>query len=418
MQATLTSYKVRFFTWQFLLFFGTFLLTENIFNWIIIGNSMVIEGYTKLLGLGIYAFMLFKYKELKKEERVYMVLFTLMMLRLVFESLFKFDSFFKQLTMFTVHFPVVYVIYIKYLLRWMDVDLLGFVAKFYMVTYFVFMLLFGRGFSFSLDAVDMVDYGPFAGDGRVIHATHVLMMIIPLLWYLHQFIVTNKKKYLWPFLICVIIILIHQHRSVWSSAMLALFFYLIGAIRNKYLKAGKIVSITIGAIALIFLMSFLATTLMPKFLVFFAERFGEIFNPAKEGSTGNFRLEQREVYGEMFLKRPIFGWTFEGFEMPNPMVDWWPPMTGQHFHEGFMEMLFYHGIAGLLLKYGVLLYMLVKTMARGLSGNSIILISFCVSGLLFSLNYVPPLVFWGVVGMALYYIEADKKNRKLKTAAR
>ena len=109
----------------------------------------------------------------------------------------------------------------------------------------------------------------------------------------------------------------------------------------------------------------------------------------------------------MFLDRPIFGWSFEGFEMENPLVDWWPSGTGQHFHEGYIEMLFYHGIAGLLLKYGVLLYLGFKAFSKKLSEESIILIAFCVAGLVFSFNYVLPLVFWAFVGMCLFYLDKD-----------
>lgn len=93
--------------------------------------------------------------------------------------------------------------------------------------------------------------------------------------------------------------------------------------------------------------------------------------------------------------------------MTNPLVDWWPPDTGQHFHDGYIEMLFYHGITGLLFKYAVLLYLVVKAWSRRLNGQAMILIAFCVSGLLFSFNYVLPLVFWGHVGMCLYYLRRE-----------
>ncbi len=150
-----------------------------------------------------------------------------------------------------------------------------------------------------------------------------------------------------------------------------------------------------------------------------SDRFSEIFNPAKENSTGDFRIQQSEVYGKMFLQRPVFGWTFEGFEMPNPMVDWWPAMTGQHFHEGYIEMLFYEGIAGFLLKYFFLFYLVIKAFSKKLSPQSIILISFAVSGLVFSFSYVLPLIFWGHVGLCLYYVERDTQqyNRQFKTTA-
>jgi NADH:ubiquinone oxidoreductase subunit 5 (subunit L)/multisubunit Na+/H+ antiporter MnhA subunit len=37
-----------------------------------------------------------------------------------------------------------------------------------------------------------------------------------------------------------------------------------------------------------------------------------------------------------------------------------------------------------------------------------ILLAFCLSGLLYSLNYVLPLIFWAHLGLCLYYIVKDK----------
>ncbi|HEU4471731.1 MAG TPA: O-antigen ligase family protein, partial [Flavisolibacter sp.] len=362
------------------------------------------------LGLFIYGFMLYRFSHLKKGERWYIILFTLVMIRLVLESLTKYDTFFQQLTMFTVLFPVVFVIFVKCMLRALDMDLLGFMAKFYLVTYLAFMVLFGSGFSFSLESVDMDDYGPFSGDSRIIHASHILMMIIPFLWYLHHYLWERKNKYLLPLLLCFVVILVHQHRSVWSSALAASFFYLLACLRNRLLSFAMVKHLVVSGTVAALIGYFFVSNLVPGFTDFLADRFSEIFDPAKEGSTGNFRIEQREVYSAMFLERPVFGWTFEGFEMTNPLVDWWPEKTGQHFHEGYIEMLFYHGIVGLLLKYSFLLYLLVKAFSRQLSFQSVILIGFGISGLVFSFNYVPPLIFWGHVGMCLYYLEKDKEQ--------
>ncbi len=405
-----TSFRLlntRFTVRAFALLLVSFFLMEGIFSWIFIRNSIVTEGYIKLAGLLIYAFMLYNFMNLTKGEKWIMVLFTLVMVRLVLESLSKYDSFFKQLTMFTVLFPVVYVLFMKYLLRYLQIDLLDFMAKFYLISYIVFMILFGRGFSFSLDMVDMNDYGPFSGDSRVIHASHILMMIVPMLWFIHRYVAERKLKFLGIAMFCLLVIVIHQHRSVWSSALVALAFYVMASVRNRTEKPGRYFNLIVQALALLLIGYFVLAALSPGFTGFLADRFSEIFDPSKEGSTGNFRIEQREVYGEMFFKRPVFGWTFEGFEMPNPLVDWWPEKTGQHFHEGYMEMLFYHGIVGLILKYGVLFYFLLKIFSKRLSPQSIILMSTGIAGLLFSFNYVLPLVFWGHIGMALYYLELD-----------
>lgn len=393
-----------------LVLFFTFLMMENIFNWIFIRNSLIIEGYTKLAAILIYGFMLYRINHLKRNERIVVIIFSLFMVKLVLESLSKYDSVFKQLTMFTVLAPIIYVFFIKYILRVFELDLLEFMAKFYLITYVIFMVLFGRGFGFGLEEIIMDDYGPFSGDSRIMHASHVFMMIVPLLWYLHQFILQRKNKHLLPLLLIAVAIIIHQHRSVWSSALLSLSFYFFMATRNRLVSLGKTMGLVINGFLLSLLVLFFVSNLVPGFLDFLSDRFSEIFDPAREGSTGNFRIEQRLVYGQMFLDRPLFGWSFEGFEMENPLVDWWPSGTGQHFHEGYMEMLFYHGVFGLLLKYGVLIYLVWKAFSKKLSVESVICIAFCIAALLFSFNYVLPLVFWAFVGMALYYLEKDNEG--------
>lgn len=395
--------------------FFCYLFTEAIFSWLLIPNSIIIQAYEKLLGIGVYIFLLYRFNFLKTSEKIYVGIFTALMLRLVLESLQQYNTFFQQLTMYTVLAPVMFVIFIKTVCRSHQFDLLEFLAKFYIFTYIVFMVMYGRGFSFSLEQVEMTDYGPTSGDTRIVHARSVFMMIIPLLWYLHQFIQFKKIKYVLPFLFCFGVILIHQHRSVWSSAILAMLIYFGASIRAKQIKLTALASTIAYALIFLIIALFFVSNMAPGFLDFMADRFSEILNPAKEGSTGNFRIQQREVYGELFKQHPFFGWTFQGFEMPNPLVDWWPEKTGQHFHEGYMEMLFYHGIVGLLFKYSFLLYFIYKIFSKKLSVEAIILMAVCLSGLLFSLNYVLPLVFWGHVGLALFYIERDEdpETRKL-----
>lgn len=407
MNRVINILNTKFYIRELIVLLLTYFVMEDMFAWIPVRNSIYIQGYQKLLGLLIYGFMLYKFNYLKQSEKICIGIFTFVMVRLVLESLLKYDSFFKQLTMFTVLFPVIYTLFVKYLLRSMKLDLLEFIAKFYLLTYIVFMVLFGRGFSFSLEAVEMDDYGPFSGDSRVLHASHIFMIIIPFLWYLNKFITTRRNIFLLPFFLCVAIILLHQHRSVWSSTLVAVFFYFLASIRNGAQSMNGLGKLGFGVAGVLLLTYFFASNLAPGFLEFLGERFSEIFDPAREGSTGNFRIEQREVYSAMVLERPVFGWTFEGFEMPNPLVDWWPEMTGQHFHEGYMEMLFYHGVVGLVLKYFFVFYLCYQIFRRDLSDESLILAAFGISGLLFSFNYVLPVVFFGHIGMCLYYFERD-----------
>ena len=409
------NYIVKIFNYQFylkelLVIFFTYLLMENIFSWLLLPNSLILLAYEKGLSILIFGYVLYYFNNLETTEKIYIGLFTGVMLALVFESMLKYGSFFQQFTLFTILFPVVFTVFIKCVCRSLKLDFLEFIAKFYLIVYTAFMLIYGRGFSFSLEAVEMTDYGPFSGDSRIIHARSVLMMILPLLWYLNKFIDTNKIKHLFPVIFCVVVIVIHQHRSVWASAILAVLLYFFISLRNKVTPVPKVWSIFIGGLGVLILSWFFVYNLFPGLTNFLGERFSEILDPAKEGSTGEFRALQREVYGKLFLERPLFGWTFEGFYMPNPLVDWWPKNSGQHFHEGYMEMLFYHGIFGFLLKHWFLFYLAYKAFSRKLSHESVILIAFSLVGLVFSFSYVLPLVYWGHVGMCLYYLEKPEEG--------
>lgn len=405
MNKIIKIFNYQFYVKEILAVFFTYLLMENIFSWLVLPNSVIILLYEKLLSLVIFAFVLYNFNNLQRNEKIYIGLMGAIIVKLMFESMLNYGTIFQQLTLFTVLFPIAFTIYIKCICRSLDLNLLEFFAKFYLILYIAFMLVYGRAFSFSLDQVQMDDYGPFSGDSRIIHARSIFMLIVPLLWYLNQYIKFSKAKFLIPFLFCFVVILIHQHRSVWASAIFALGIYLFISLRNNTIAVSKITRLILGSILVVAAVTFIVSQVYPDALTFFAERFSEIFDPAREDGTGKFRDDQRRVYFPMVLERPFFGWTFDGFEMKNPLVDWWPEKSGQHFHEGYMEMLFYHGFFGLILKYFYLIYLGYKAFSKNLSQESIILIAFSLSGLLFSFSYVLPLIFWGHVGLCLYYLE-------------
>ena len=405
MNYVIKIFGYQFYVKEFLVVFFCYLMMENIFEWLVLPNSIILLAFEKIMSLIIFGFVLYNFTNLKKNEKIYIGLFCFLILKLIFESIFKYNDFFEQFTMFTILFPIVFTIFIKCMCRSLELDFLEFLAKFYICVYLLTMIIYGRGFSFSLSEVVMDDYGPFSGDSRIIHARSILMIIIPLLWYFSKFLETNKIKPLLIFLFCFTVIVIHQHRSVWASAIVATLVFVFATFRNKFITVNKTVNLIIftliGAIiALVFI-----SAIAPGFLGYLSDRFSEILDPTREGGTGEFRQQQREVYLALFTKRPIFGWTFEGFNMPNPLVDWWPEKSGQHFHEGYVEMLFYLGVTGFLLKYWILFYLSVKAFSKKLNRESIILIAFSISGLVFSFSYVLPLVFWGHVGLCLYYLE-------------
>ena len=411
------NYSIRIGSYEFelkemLLLFFTFFLMENIFSWLVLPVSTIILMYEKLLSIALFAVVLYNFRKLTKSEQIYLGLMGVFMVRMIFESMINYGSVFQQLTLFTILFPVAYIVFMKWICRTYDLDILEVIAWFYLGLYIVFMLIYGRGFSFSLEQVQMDDYGPFSGDSRIIHARSIFMMIIPLLWFLNEFMSKGKTKALIPLIFCLVVIIIHQHRSVWASSLFALGVYLLISFRNNQIPLSRGLKTFLGAVIGIALLLFIVSQVLPGALEFFADRFSEILDPAKEDGTGKFRADQRRVYFPMAMERPFFGWTFEGFEMKNPLVDWWPEKSGQHFHEGFMEMLFYHGFFGLLLKYFYVLYLGYKGFSKNLDPKAIILIAFSLAGLLFSLSYVLPLVYWGVIGLALYYLERKEPEQE------
>ncbi len=416
---TIRIFKYRFHIVEFLVLVFLYFFNEGIFSWLILPNSNIYENVTKGLSLAVYGYVLFSFPKLKKDEKIFIVLFTMLMVKLVFESLYLYGNFFDKLTIFSVIYPVVYVVFIKAVCRSLDLDILEIVAKFYLITYIVFMAIHGHGFGFSLAQVDMEDYGPFSGDDRVIHARSILMIIIPYLWYLSQYIQKRKIVDLLLFLLCFVIILIHQHRSVWSCAIFSTFLFVVFTVRNNRKTASRFFTMftmfaVIGVFGIVYL-----SALKPGFLDFLGNRFTEILNPDREGGTGSFRIDQSKVYGEMIKQKLFTGWSFQGFYVRNPLVDWWEEGSGQHFHEGFIEILFYHGIVGLVLKYSFFIIIAVKAFKQKLSHESVILVSFCLTGLMFSLSYVLPTIFFGHIGLCLYYLEKKNKtqNVSLQTAA-
>src|ERR1700712_3939304 len=166
MNRIIKIFGYQFYLKEFLVIFLSYLLMENIFSWLVLPNSVILLAFEKIMSLLIFGLVIYNFTNLKRNEKIYIGLFCLVMLRLVFESLFKYNNLFEQFTMFTILFPVVFTIYIKCVCRSLDLYFLEFLAKFYLCVYVAIMVIYGRGFSFSLASVDMDDYGPFSGDSR------------------------------------------------------------------------------------------------------------------------------------------------------------------------------------------------------------------------------------------------------------
>lgn len=412
MLASIRVLNYQIYLKEFLILFICFFFSDECFAWLFVRDAYLSEVASKALGLMFWGLSLCLARRMKVDEQVYLGIFTVWIVYLVLQSMLYFQKPFVHFQIYTVFYPVIYVIFLKYVFRTLSLDILGFMVRFHLVVYVLFMLFFGRDFSFSL-AQTSYSGGPFSGDSRIIHAQTLLVIIIPYLWYLHQFILKRRFSDFVFFTVCFVILLLHQHRSVWTATIVATvaYFFMLWRNSSKGIK-GTGVFLTVTGVLLVCALYFIVT-IAPEFLNFFGMRFAEILNPEKTQGTGGFRLEQSKVYMVFILQRPLFGWGFYGYEMKNPLVSWWTDNTGHHFHQGYVEMLFYHGGLGLLFKYSSILFAFWKSFSRRLSNQSIILIAYVVSGLVFSFSYVLPLMFWGYAALCWHYIDNTKNGDRV-----
>src|SRR5690606_38638600 len=109
-----------------------YLLFEPIFSWLFIPDSLIVDKYEQLFSIGIFCFILFQFQRLEKFEKVYIGIFTILFVKLILVSLSLFGSVFEYFYLYIVIFPVVYTIFIKFLFKKLDIDILEFLCKFYL----------------------------------------------------------------------------------------------------------------------------------------------------------------------------------------------------------------------------------------------------------------------------------------------
>jgi hypothetical protein len=109
------NYTIRLGSYEFevkelLLLFLTFFLMENIFSWLVLPVSTIVLMYEKLLSIALFGVVLFNFRKLERSEQVYLGLMGVFMVRMIFESMINYGSIFQQLTLFTILFPVAYIV--------------------------------------------------------------------------------------------------------------------------------------------------------------------------------------------------------------------------------------------------------------------------------------------------------------------
>ena len=119
-----------------------------------------------------------------------------------------------------------------------------------------------------------------------------------------------------------------------------------------------------------------------------------------------------EYYCPIIINNLIFGTRFEGFEITPIYERHFRKETGHHFHSGYLVILFYHGLFGFYLLYGPIFYYLYKSWKHAeLSLENIFLYSFIFTGIFYSLSYILPYFYYGILGISFIFIKKQKNYK-------
>ncbi|ARK09626.1 O-antigen ligase family protein [Fibrivirga algicola] len=242
-------------------------------------------------------------------------------------------------------------------------------------------------------------------ESRTTSAYESFYLMLPLLFFLMQYLQKHRIIDLLGFLASFGLIVFLLHRSVISSAVFGVAVVaglsVVGKLPTSRLPIGRTASI-LFALALL-TVPFLSA-LSPKKVDAFLENIGGIAKPT-EDNTGNWRYEQSLYYWSQIPERPWLGWRYEGYDRGEIMANEDFPAKGTIIHSQYIDMLYNYGIAGLVLNLFVILSTLwmMYRHNRHFTSEQTVLFAFIASGLLFGVSYQLPIYFWGFVGLGLYY---------------
>ena len=92
MKTILRIYQYDVYLKEFFILFFCYLLVEPCFSWTIIPSSSIDNTYVKVLSLLVYAFTIVNFKDFKTPEKIYIGLFTIFLVKCVFQSLALYGS--------------------------------------------------------------------------------------------------------------------------------------------------------------------------------------------------------------------------------------------------------------------------------------------------------------------------------------
>jgi len=372
---------------------------NNEFTLGFIDKAIDISVFTNMIVILSLFVVAFNFQIILKRFKLWLVILVIILSSLVIQSETEYHVLFVYPHVF-YELLVPFVLFATYsLARKIEASYLDLFSK--TIIFFYLFDLFILGWIKYYSPLKLFDVDPNiggAGDSRVFHAQIVYLFILPFLYYYARYLEERKSKFLALSGIIGIILLFQNHRSIWVSgaiALLSLTYLYKKSVSTSRFFNGEII-ISIAAISsIIFGVIFFRDTSI------FEERFGDIINWQTQG-TGQWRYEQIETYLPFIYRNIIWGLRLNGFRLSYELAIFggFEAGTGMHFHNGFIDIIYYHGIIGLFLTYGLvflIIYQLYKRKNKNL--RDITGFSFLLGAIPFSFAYQLPLAFWGIAGI-------------------
>ena len=202
----------------------------------------------------------------------------------------------------------------------------------------------------------VLSIGSFMDVDRGLHASMVFFLLAGFIYSFNTYLTTTKVFWLVVLFACLGLILFLNHRTVWlatitSMALNILLIQLKG--KEPIVPTAWTPLIVVPTVAVFFVFAYVFTE-KPELLASIVDRITDIEKVNEQG-TGKWRIEQFQSYLPFVIDHPLIGMRFEGFELPVQFIaeqtgeEVFVANTGHHFHSFYMDSLFYHGLAGLVL---------------------------------------------------------------------
>ncbi|GAA4437982.1 hypothetical protein GCM10023188_32800 [Pontibacter saemangeumensis] len=370
----------------------------TLFNLLIKGSAVLSFTYSIL-----------NFQRMSPYMRFAFFLLTLYVFCLVFESYYKYSTF---------------LVYPHVFLKLFLLSHTFFIYTFYKKNpylnfkHIVYFILIGFVLHIFIVHPDSLSVSSFTSHERGAVATSVYMLMIPLLYFLGSYLYEGKFINLAGTFFVLLLIIFFQHRTVWICSAFAIgVLYLY--IRFKSDKPINLVGRLLPVVFIIAVVSVISSAFIfsmnPDILAKFQENFTDIENYNSQG-TGGWRYLQFLSYLPFIQDNLMVGMRFEGFELPIQFYqeDIDKPVfedgNGHFFHSFYVDILFYVGMAGMLIYFLTMVHPIRKSFGKPqLTIIQIILLTFISTGFVYGISYILPPFYFGILGWCITILE-QKNN--------